>query len=45
MELHVLTHRVQFSNEDTKEEKLRSSLDVLDELRDEAHLRTTAYQQ
>lgn len=39
------THRERFNSEDNNEEKLRSSMDDLDELKDDAHLCTTAYQQ
>ncbi|XP_021612932.1 uncharacterized protein LOC110615399 [Manihot esculenta] len=45
IELQVPTHRVQFNNEDTNSDKLRSNLDALEEIRDEAQIRTAAYQQ
>ncbi|XP_021602516.1 uncharacterized protein LOC110607641 [Manihot esculenta] len=45
VELQVPTHRVQFNSEDTNGDKLRSNLDALEEVREEAQLHTAAYQQ
>lgn len=45
VELQVPTHWMQFNDEDLNGEKLRSNLDVLEEIRDEVQVRTTAYQQ
>ncbi|XP_043813398.1 uncharacterized protein LOC110617319 [Manihot esculenta] len=45
IELQIPSHCVQFNNEDTNGEKLRSNLDVLEEISKEAQMRTTAYQQ
>ncbi|XP_021598875.1 uncharacterized protein LOC110604893 [Manihot esculenta] len=44
VELQVPTHRVQFNSEDTNGDKLRSNLDALEEVREEAQLRTATYQ-
>ncbi|XP_021595170.1 uncharacterized protein LOC110602052 [Manihot esculenta] len=44
VELQVPTHRVQFNSKDTNNDKLRSNLDTLEEIREEAQLRTAAYQ-
>ncbi|XP_043804435.1 uncharacterized protein LOC122721306 [Manihot esculenta] len=45
IELQVPTHRVQFNSESTNDDKLRSNLDTLEEVREEAQVHTTAYQQ
>ncbi|KAG8645588.1 hypothetical protein MANES_10G076111v8 [Manihot esculenta] len=45
VELQIPTHRVQFVSENTNEDKLRSNLDALEEVREEAQVRTAAYQQ
>ncbi|XP_043809779.1 uncharacterized protein K02A2.6-like [Manihot esculenta] len=45
IELQVPTHRVQFNSESTNDDKLRSNLDALEEVREEAQVRTAAYQQ
>ncbi|XP_043813700.1 uncharacterized protein LOC122723866 [Manihot esculenta] len=45
IELQVPTHRVQFHDENANSDKLRSNLDALEEVREEAQIRTAAYQQ
>ncbi|XP_043809781.1 uncharacterized protein LOC122723091 [Manihot esculenta] len=45
IELQVPTHRVQFNSENTNDDKLRSNLDALEEVREEAHIRTAVYEQ
>lgn len=45
IELKIPTHRVQFNDENTNNEKLRSNLNALEEIRDEIQVRTVIYQQ
>ncbi|XP_021616631.1 uncharacterized protein LOC110617941 [Manihot esculenta] len=45
IELQVPIHRVQSNDENANSDKLRSNLDALEEVREEAQVRTTAYQQ
>lgn len=45
MELQIPIHWVQFNDEDTNSKKLRSNLDALEEIKDEAQVRKAVYQQ
>ena len=45
IELQVPTHRVQFNDDNVNSDKLRSNLDALEEIREEAQVHTAAYQQ
>ncbi|XP_021600744.1 uncharacterized protein LOC110606305 [Manihot esculenta] len=45
IELQIPSHCVQFNNEDTNDDKLRSNLDALEEIKEEAQVHTAAYQQ
>lgn len=45
IKMQVPTHRVYFNDEVSNKKKLQSNLHTLEDIKDEAHMKTTTYQQ